>query len=169
MNNITNSIKTASEEATKEKKEILETKEFSEGLAAIRGADGRWGFIDETGKIVVEPQYLSVTQFYQGISLVFSDTQRGGRWEVIDKTGTVLEYRSSHGDIDRSIYQYEQGEKSSIVTDEERDPDRAYWSDDFTFNTGERIWLGDGCSSYSGGGYESINEGYIPIKKGENP
>ena len=41
MNNITNSIKTASEEATKEKKEILETKEFSEGLAAIRGADGR--------------------------------------------------------------------------------------------------------------------------------
>lgn len=154
-------------EVTIGKKEILETKDFSEGLAAIRGANERWGFIDESGTIVVEPQYLSVTQFHQGISLVFTNTPWGGCWKVIDKTGTVLDSRRGYGGI--GVYQYEQGVMRTTVTDEERDPDREYWRDDFTFNTGERIWLGDGCSSYSGGSYTDYNKGYIPVKKSENP
>jgi len=56
--------------------------DFHEGLAAIK-RDGKWGFIDKTGKVVIAPQYDYVRQFSEGLAAV----QKDGKFGVIDKTG----------------------------------------------------------------------------------
>jgi hypothetical protein len=39
----------------------------SEGLAAVR-KDRKWGFVDRDGRVVIEPQYDSVTSFREGLA-----------------------------------------------------------------------------------------------------
>ena len=47
---------------------------------------GRWGFIDSTGKVVVEAQFSAVRQFSDGLAAV----RVGEKWGYIDKTGKVV-------------------------------------------------------------------------------
>lgn len=62
---------------------------FSEGLAPIATAKG-WGFIDKTGKIVIEPKRIYPIGFSEGLCPVAVDKNFG----YIDKTGkTVIEPR----------------------------------------------------------------------------
>jgi len=59
---------------------------FSEGLAAVNTGglyEGKWGFIDKTGKEVVPCRYDSVYDFSEGLAAVELD----GQWGYIDKTG----------------------------------------------------------------------------------
>ena len=79
---------------------------FSEGLAAVQ-VDGKWGFIDRTGSMVIPPQFPD----YEGPDYVFKNgdirfsprvvgvspfseglagLQIGGKWGFIDKTGAVV-------------------------------------------------------------------------------
>lgn len=81
-------------------------REFSEGLAAV-GYDQdkqeikiagktytttsshpsyKWGFIDKTGKMVVQPQYGLAGDFSEGLAAVSSND----KWGFIDKTGRVV-------------------------------------------------------------------------------
>ncbi|MFD0673550.1 WG repeat-containing protein [Cohnella sp. GCM10027633] len=48
--------------------------------------DAQWGFIDRTGRFVIEPQYEYVGEFENGIAKV--GTKSGERW--IDETGKVV-------------------------------------------------------------------------------
>jgi WG containing repeat len=53
--------------------------EFSEGLAPVKigtGCElcGKWGFIDKTGKVVIEPRFEAVNDFSEGLAVF---TQRG--------------------------------------------------------------------------------------------
>ena len=62
---------------------------FSEGMAAVM-LDGKWGFIDKTGKEVIPPIYSDVKDFSDGLAPV-----RGGQVETftigfIDKTGKTI-------------------------------------------------------------------------------
>ena len=141
--------------------EIIETKEFSEGLAAFCGDDGRWGFVDENLNIVIEPVYSSVTPFYHGVSVVgLYDS-----WRVIDKTGKDVPSKwIKHGDDHETRYEGI-GKIVNHVTETDRDPDREYWTERFIFDTGENIWLCDGVSSYSGSSTDDWNKGYISIPK----
>jgi hypothetical protein len=60
---------------------------FSEGLAVVmRSADEKFGFIDRTGKIVVEPVYDEAQKFSKGMAAV----SRDGEWGFIDKSGKVV-------------------------------------------------------------------------------
>ena len=78
---------------------------FSEGFAAVRsgatwdtisakdfGSDhtyikgGSWGYIDESGRIVVEPKYESASHFSNGLAAVKTD----GKWGYIDPKGKVV-------------------------------------------------------------------------------
>lgn len=61
---------------------------FSEELAPVRfRKNGKKGFIDNKGKIVIEPKYdLVVTPFRDGLALVKSN----GQYIYIDKTGKVI-------------------------------------------------------------------------------
>lgn len=62
---------------------------FSDGLAAIL-KDGMWGFVDETGNMVIEPQFPDTCfeedpHFSEG----FAAVQIDGKWGFIDKTGSI--------------------------------------------------------------------------------
>lgn len=61
-------------------------RDFSDGLAAVASADGRWGFIDKSGKEVISPQFEQALGFSEGLAGV----SIGGFWGFIDKTGRVV-------------------------------------------------------------------------------
>ena len=48
--------------------------------------DGKWGYIDKTGKIVINPQFDSATSFSKGLARVVI----GDKWGYIDKTGKIV-------------------------------------------------------------------------------
>ncbi|NLZ99754.1 MAG: WG repeat-containing protein, partial [Clostridiaceae bacterium] len=60
------------------------------GLAAVKIRDsgsGKWGYIDETGAFVIEPQFDSAQSFLDnGLALVEVD----GKWGYIDETGAFV-------------------------------------------------------------------------------
>ena len=63
---------------------------FSEGLAAVE-VNGRWGFMDTSGKVVIDPQYLpriwgSPMIFCEGLAAVRTETGTG----FINKSGEML-------------------------------------------------------------------------------
>jgi hypothetical protein len=54
---------------------------FYEGLAGV-SIDGKYGFIDKTGKIVIQPQYDYVEDFSQGVAKVAVGYMEGVLWRV---------------------------------------------------------------------------------------
>ncbi|NDW09331.1 WG repeat-containing protein [Dysgonomonas sp. 520] len=58
---------------------------FSEGLALV-GKNGKLGYIDETGKIIIPLQYEFAGAFSEGLALVVKDSKIG----YIDKTETLI-------------------------------------------------------------------------------
>ena len=58
---------------------------FSDGLLAV-GKEGKWGFIDKNGKVIVPLQYDGVYTFSEGLALVVKDTKYG----YVDKTGNEV-------------------------------------------------------------------------------
>ena len=55
---------------------------FSEGLACVK-VDGKWGYIDKSGKQVIKCQYDWADNFSEGLASVEVD----GKWGYIDKSG----------------------------------------------------------------------------------
>ena len=51
-------------------KEITEVSSFSDGRAIIKTDDGKYGFIDKNGKVVIEPKYDEATDFIDGVAFV---------------------------------------------------------------------------------------------------
>jgi hypothetical protein len=45
-------------------------RDFSEGLAAVKGKNGQYGFIDKTGKFVIQAQFRRVGDFSEGLAAV---------------------------------------------------------------------------------------------------
>jgi len=85
--------------------EDLEAKPFSEGLCAIKA--GGCGFIDKTGKMIIQPQpqFYKVKNFSEGLAPVKvggtvtesiiiegykTPVRSGGSWSYIDRTGKVV-------------------------------------------------------------------------------
>ncbi|MCK5684371.1 WG repeat-containing protein, partial [bacterium] len=50
----------------------------------------KWGFMDYTGKIVIEPVYMGAKTFSNGLCAVRSKNKKGYYWGYIDKTGKVM-------------------------------------------------------------------------------
>lgn len=69
---------------------------FSEGLAVagkrIPNTNGRWGFIDETGKYVIEAKFIMVKPFSEGLAaVVFKESENApGKVGYIDQTGHIV-------------------------------------------------------------------------------
>lgn len=59
--------------------------DFSEGLVAVR-VNGKVGFMDKSGNIVIEPKYDDVFPFSEGRAPV----ELKGKWGYIDKKGSVI-------------------------------------------------------------------------------
>jgi tetratricopeptide (TPR) repeat protein len=80
--------------------------EFSEGLAHVfirakndatkgpkaplPGAGGKFGYIDESGKVVIPPQFDLVTSFSEGMALVGMGEPETAKWGYINKTGKIV-------------------------------------------------------------------------------
>ena len=73
---------------------------FSEGLACV-AVDGKIGYMDRTGKIVIKPQFDVATPFNNGIASVALGKYElqegvshfvriGDKWGYIDKNGKYL-------------------------------------------------------------------------------
>ena len=63
---------------------------FSDGLAAVQvdGENGKWGYIDKTGKMVITPQFNDADDFKRGLAAVRVGG-KDGKWGYIDKTGKM--------------------------------------------------------------------------------
>jgi len=62
-----------------------ETNSGTEALFPIE-ENGRWGYIDRTGKVVIEPRFNSATEFSEG----FAGVEVKGQWGFIDKSGKLV-------------------------------------------------------------------------------
>jgi hypothetical protein len=77
----------------KEGKELFKFKKskqlriFSNGYAAFTLDMEKWGFIDKEGKIVIEPQFTEVEDFYNNRCAV---ANKDYEWGFIDTTGKVV-------------------------------------------------------------------------------
>ena len=63
---------------------MLDVRDLKEGLAPYRASNKLFGFIDATGKIVIEANHVSVGYFSNGLAWVKNDANMVG---FIDKTG----------------------------------------------------------------------------------
>ncbi len=52
--------------------------------------DGKWGYIDKTGKIIIDPQYDDAWPFSEGLAAVMIVDEETGKWGYIDKTGKYV-------------------------------------------------------------------------------
>ena len=131
-------------EATEAKKvgnlslNIDEGKNFSEGLAAVK-KDGKWGYIDKQGNLVIEYKYEIAESFSEELALVYTDKKYGyidtkgntvidfkyesansfsgglatvkenGKWLIIDNKGTIKVDNLSELGIDNITTKYSNG------------------------------------------------------------
>ena len=65
--------------------EIDKVAGFSDGFAAVK-RDGKWGWIDKTGRLFLVPSLSSPPNFHEGLS----PFERDGKWGYIDTKGTVV-------------------------------------------------------------------------------
>jgi hypothetical protein len=69
-------------------KNIESIDEFSEGLAPIQiGINGKYGYINKSGNMVIQPQFFSVSSFYNGVAEFGESDDAFG---LIDKTGKKI-------------------------------------------------------------------------------
>ncbi len=70
-------------------------REFSEGLAAVcvgdpEGAEPKWGYIDATGRWVIQPQFTGALSFTEGLAAVDTGNDQRPAWGYIDKNGNMV-------------------------------------------------------------------------------
>src|ERR1041385_359923 len=74
-----NSLSTSTPEATP-----ASTAEAVNTLYPVR-VDGKWGYIDNTGQLVIQPQYALADEFSNGLAMVQSGGQTAsGKWGYIN-------------------------------------------------------------------------------------
>jgi hypothetical protein len=64
---------------------------YGEGLAPFLSGDRKAGFIDKSGKTVIEPQFQEARTFSEGLAVVRIDD---GHWGLVDKKGKLVLSRS---------------------------------------------------------------------------
>lgn len=75
-------------------------KTSNNGLIAFKN-NNKWGFVNEEGKIVIEPQYDNAKSFSYGLAAVYSK----GKWGFIDKNNeVVIDYQFKDTDSNAAYY-----------------------------------------------------------------
>lgn len=72
--------------------DISDSREFSEGLAAIKQGN-LWGYIDTKGSLVIKPQFVRAEYFFDGLARVRKPDAKsvtGSLWGYINKTGKLV-------------------------------------------------------------------------------
>lgn len=82
---------------------VLLVKDFSEGLAPFSSKDKKEGFIDPSGKVVIEPQFQSVGYFKNGLAWAKSPDgkigfiDKKGAWVIEPKFTAAKDFESKSG------------------------------------------------------------------------
>ena len=63
---------------------------FSDGLAVVEKNDSLYGYIDDDGKMVIEPKFLAAAPFFDGLAVVSVKAGDKVQFQVIDKKGNVV-------------------------------------------------------------------------------
>jgi hypothetical protein len=58
----------------------------AQDLSLFRDANGKYGYKDKTGKIIIEPKYDKAFEFSEGLASI----RQNGKWGYIDKSGTEI-------------------------------------------------------------------------------
>ena len=66
--------------------EYKQVMNFSEGLAAVWLHNGKWGFVNEKGTLVIPAEFDDVSSFDEGVCRVVNN----GLYGLIDKTPFVI-------------------------------------------------------------------------------
>jgi hypothetical protein len=85
---------------------------FSEGLSAIYSG-GQWGYVDQTGKVVIKCQFALAGSFTEGLAPV----RVGEKWGYIDKAGQIVikpQYDSAY-EFSGGIAEVSRGEKWGYI------------------------------------------------------
>lgn len=63
---------------------------FSEGMARVK-IKGKWGYIDKSGKVIINPIYDDAKEFKDGLAAVakIDEKKKEKQWGFIDKSGAV--------------------------------------------------------------------------------
>lgn len=62
---------------------------FSDGLLRIRNEEGKYGFINAKGEVVIEPKFDIAGEFAEGMAIVGKSVDDNYSYSVIDKKGDV--------------------------------------------------------------------------------
>ncbi len=63
------------------------TEDFREGVAALQTEDGKWGYVNREGKMVIPATFEYASGFSEGLAVV---TMANGKYGYIDKTGKLV-------------------------------------------------------------------------------
>ena len=74
------------------KKTVTAAFNFFCGRAMVRTEDGKWGYIDESGKPVIPIKYYDAWNFAEGLAIVYhgADDDPDNKWSVIDTDGNEV-------------------------------------------------------------------------------
>jgi hypothetical protein len=95
---------------------------FSEGLAAVRVDDAegcKWGYIDEAGEFVIEPQFAGALPFSEGLAAVTVGDVFEGKQGYIDRSGKMVLVPQFRG-----AYPFSGGLATVFTEDKMQDIDR---------------------------------------------
>ena len=114
---------------------IKEIKPFSEGLGCIEVKGERWGFVDSTGKVAIEPQFARTGYFNGGLAWARNDKEKigfinkKGEWVIEPQFSMVQPFDPESGmamvkvdnkwgyvDMEGNISFFEQTEKTYSFT-----------------------------------------------------
>ena len=68
------------------RKKYDSVRDFYEGLAGVK-LDGKWGFVDHQGYVIIPPKYDYVELFCGGLAKVLLGDFVGGKWGFVDQQG----------------------------------------------------------------------------------
>lgn len=101
-------------------KEIVAcTPNFSDGLLSVKDEDGKWGYVNKKGEMVITPKYDSYSPFSDGLALV-SKSEKDGNSSVlvIDKNAEVkMELKLKKFELQSPF-------KNGLAVVEDKDKDR---------------------------------------------
>jgi hypothetical protein len=59
---------------------------YSEGVAPVQSSNGRWGYVDEQQRWIIQPRFEDAQEFKGGRAAV----RQNGKWGFINKRGEWL-------------------------------------------------------------------------------
>jgi hypothetical protein len=75
-----------------ELKDVAEASSFQEGFAAVKIKD-KWGYIDKSGKVVINPQFEDAADFEEGLAAISTKKDKDSKetnWGYIDTEGKIV-------------------------------------------------------------------------------